>query len=161
MKSRHLRVLVLSLALISASAVAWASVDPQTLTIRDIVKQQTALRAQVAAGKGPFKDMEKRDREEMIAHQDRVLQMIGDRQTIDDMPADQRTELFNELQWIDATVAKAQDERMVCEYTRSVGSNRMQSVCMTAAQRQKLRDRAQSELQRPKNCISGPDGQCH
>ena len=77
------------------------------------------------------------------------------------MPADQRTELFNELQWIDATVAKAQDERMVCEYTRSVGSNRMQSVCMTAAQRQKLRDSAQSELQRPKNCLSGPDGQCH
>lgn len=152
MKSRHLKATLLALCLASFAGIAWGEVDTSKLTVQDIVKQQTQLRSQVIAGKGSFRGMAKYERDEIVRHQDRVLTMIGDRKDLEGMSTDQRTELYNELQWLDATLAKAQDERMVCEHTRSVGSNRVQSVCMSAAERDRLRQRAQSELQKPVNC---------
>jgi hypothetical protein len=152
MKVVSLKSLVAGVALLLACAVAYAAADPQQLTIRDIVTQQTQLRAQVAAGKGAFKDMEKRDRAALIERQDRVLATLGGAQTLDEMPPDQRTEIFNDLEWIKAAVTKAEDERMVCEYTRAVGSNRMTSVCMTAKQQRENRDGAQDSLRRAYKC---------
>jgi hypothetical protein len=152
MKVVSLKSLVAGAALLLACAVAFASADPQQLTIRDIVTQQTQLRAQVAAGKGAFKDMEKRDRAALIERQDRVLATLGGAQTLDEMPPDQRTEIFNDLEWIKAAITKAEDERMVCEYTRAVGSNRMTSVCMTAKQQRENRDGAKDSLRRVYKC---------
>lgn len=152
MKVVSLKSLVAGAALLLACAVAFASADPQQLTIRDIVTQQTQLRAQVVAGKGAFKDMEKRDRAALIERQDRVLAMLGGAQTLDEMPPDQRTEVFNDLEWIKAAISKAEDERMVCEYTRSVGSNRMTSICMTAKQQRENRNGAQESLRRAYKC---------
>ncbi len=147
-----LKFLVAVAALSLAAASAFASVDPQQLTIRDIVTQQTQLRAQVAAGKGAFKDMEKRDRVALMERQDRVIQMLGGSETLDEMAPDQRTVVFNDLEWIKAAVTKAEDERMVCEYTRAVGSNRMKSVCMTAKQQREHQERARSSLNRGQMC---------
>jgi hypothetical protein len=136
------------------SLVAVASVDPQQLTIRDIVTQQTQLRAQVTAGKGAFKDLSKSERLALVERQDRVLQMLGGAQTLEDMPPDQRTVVFNDLEWIKAAITKAEDERMVCEYTRVVGSNRMTSVCMTAKAQREYRDGSQQSLRTKFKCDS-------
>lgn len=137
-------------AMVSLAAVA--SVDPQQLTIRDIVTQQTQLRAQVTAGKGAFKDMSKAERQVLVERQDRVLQMLGGSQTLEDMPPDQRVVVFNELEWIKAAVTKAEDERKVCEYNRVVGSNRMVSVCMTAKAQRENREAAQQSLRAKFKC---------
>lgn len=149
-----LKVLALSCALGATSLVVLASADPQQLTIRDIVTQQTQLRAQVAAGKGAFKDMNKSERQALIERQDRVLSMLGGAQTLDEMPPDQRAQVFNELEWIKAAVSQAEDDRMVCEYTRAVGSNRLQSVCMTAKKQRELRAATQESLRRGGKCDS-------
>jgi hypothetical protein len=147
-----LKLIALSAALVMTSTVVMAAADPQQLTIRDIVTQQTQLRAQVTAGKGAFKDLSKAERQALIERQDRVLQMLGGEQTLDEMPPDQRTVVFNELEWIKAAVTKAEDERKVCEYTRAVGSNRMVSVCMTAKQQQEHRDNAKKTFNRSQIC---------
>ena len=55
------------------SLAATAAPNPQQLTIRDIVTQQTELREQVKAGKGGFKDMSKAERKALAERQDRVL----------------------------------------------------------------------------------------
>jgi hypothetical protein len=146
------RMFALTVALGATSLAVMASADPQQLTIRDIVTQQTQLRAQVAAAKGAFKDMEKRDRVALMERQDRVIAMLGGNQSFEEIPPDQRTEVFNDLEWIKAAVTKAEDERMVCEYTRAVGSNRMTSVCMTAKQQSENRDGAQESLRRTYKC---------
>jgi hypothetical protein len=143
---------ILGFALVASSFVALASADPQQITIRDIVTQQTQLRAQAAAGKGAFKEMERRDRDALIERQDRVLRMLGGLQTLEDMAPDQRTEVFNDLEWIRAAITRAEDDRMVCEYTRIAGSNRMKSVCMTARQQREHRDNARNSLNRPIMC---------
>jgi len=151
MKATSFRSFLL-VAMLSASAAVLASTDPQQLTIRDILTQQTQLRAQVVAGKGAFKDMSKAEREALIVRQDRVLRMLGGLVTIEDMPPDQRTEVFNDLEWIKAAVTKAEDDRMVCEYTRIAGSNRMKSVCMTAKEQREHRDGARRSLHGPVMC---------
>jgi hypothetical protein len=137
-----------------------ASTDPVQLTIRDIVTQQTQLRQQVVAGKGAFKDMGKAERTALAERQDRVLQMLGGSQTLEEMPPDQRTVVFNDLEWIKAAVSKAEDERMVCEYTRTVGSNRMTSVCMTAGKRREITEMTQSQFKQGKGCATKDNGSC-
>jgi len=139
-------------ALCVVSLASLASTDPQQLTIRDIVTQQTQLRAQVAAGKGAFRDLSKREREDLMQRQDRVITVLGGMQTIEDIPPHQRTEIFNDLEWIKSAVTKAEDDRKVCEYTRIAGSNRVQSVCMTAKQQREQRDRARDVLNRGQMC---------
>jgi 23S rRNA A1618 N6-methylase RlmF len=146
------------LAMTSVSAMAAA--DPQELTIRDIVTQQTQLRAQVTAGKGAFKDMGKAERAALAERQDRVLQMLGGSQSIDEMLPDQRTVVFNDLEWIKAAVSKAEDERKVCEYTRTVGSNRMVSVCMTAGERREITERTKSQVRQGQGCAIRDTGLC-
>ncbi len=147
-----LKRIVLSAALVMTSMVVMAAADPQQLTIRDIVTQQTQLRAQVTAGKGAFKDMSKAERKVLAERQDRVLQMLGGSETLDEMPPDQRTLVFNELEWIKAAVTKAEDERLICEYTRAVGSNRMTSVCMTAKEQREYREGSQKSLRTKFKC---------
>ena len=134
------------------SAVALASADPQQLTIRDILTQQTQLRAQVVAGKGAFKDMATAERRALVERQDRVLAMLGSVETLEQMRPDQRTEVFNDLEWIKAAITQAEDDRMVCEYTRIAGSNRMKSVCMTARQQREHREQARATLGREGMC---------
>jgi hypothetical protein len=147
-----LKLIALSAALAMSSMVVMAAADPQQLTIRDIVTQQTQLRSQVTAGKGAFKDMSKAERQALAERQDRVLQMLGGSQTLDEMPPDQRTLVFNDLEWIKAAVTKAEDERLICEYTRTVGSNRMTSVCMTAKEQREYREGSQKSLRTPFKC---------
>ena len=154
MKVRPFSSILILVSLLTWGALALASADPQQLTIRDILTQQTQLRAQVVAGKGAFKDMSKAERAALVERQDRVLQMLGGLQTLEDMAPDQRTVVFNDLEWIKAAVTKAEDDRMVCEYTRTVGSNRMQSVCMTAKQQRENRDGSQDSLRRTFKCDS-------
>ncbi|MEQ1513467.1 MAG: hypothetical protein ABL934_12435, partial [Lysobacteraceae bacterium] len=146
------RLAALAALLGMTSLAVMAAVDPQELTIRDIVTQQTQLRQQVVAGKGAFKDMSKAERNALAERQDRVLQMLGGSQTMEDMPPDQRTVVFNDLEWIKAAVTKAEDERMICEYTRTVGSNRMVSVCMTAKAQRENRDGAHQSLRTTYKC---------
>lgn len=155
------RLAALALLLGMTSVAAMAAVDPQELTISDIVAQQTQLRAQVTAGKGPFKDMSKTERQSLAERQDRVLQMLDGKQSLSEMPSDQRVVVFNDLEWIKAAVTKAEDERRVCEFTRTVGSNRMVSVCMTAKEQREHRDNAQRSIRTPMACSSGgSDGVC-
>jgi hypothetical protein len=141
-----LKLVAFAVMLGMTSVSAMAAADPQELIIRDIVTQQTQLRAQVTAGKGAFKDMGKAERAALAERQDRVLQMLGGSKSIEEMRPDQRTVVFNDLEWIKAAVSNAEDERKVCEYTRTVGSNRMVSVCMTAKQQRDYRDGARQSL---------------
>lgn len=146
-----LKTLVFGLLLSVASASVLASPDP-ALGVQEIVVQQTRLRDQAINGVGAFKDMPAIERHALIQRQDRVLTLLEGVATVDEMRPDQRTELLNDLEWIKATIAKVEDDRIVCEYTRIAGSNRMKSVCMTAREQREHRENARDSLFRPVNC---------
>ena len=154
-----LKALVFGLLLSVASAAALASSDPQQGSLQEIVAQQTRLRDEAINGVGAFKDMPAIERHALIQRQDRVLTVLDGIETIDQMRPDQRTQVLNDLEWIKATIAKVEDGRIVCEYTRIAGSNRMKSVCMTAREQREHRENARDSLFRPVKC-SNPSGSC-
>ena len=153
-----LRSLALVSALLFASSAAMADATREP-TLQDIVSQQRTLRTQVVGGKGAFKDMERRDRDELAKRQQRVIDMLAGVNSLDELRAEQRTDVFNELEWIKAVIVKAEDDRMVCEYSNSVGSHRPTSKCMTARQQREYRERSQDQVRRGATCNSS-SGTC-
>jgi hypothetical protein len=134
MKIRNLvAVSVMTLAL--GLPIAWASTEsPIPPAVRDIVVQQSHLRAMVVAGRGPFKDLNTSDRNALVKTQTRVLELLDGRDSIDELRVDEKVELFNHLQLVKAAVTKAEDSRQICERTRIVGSNRFRLLCMNAGE---------------------------
>lgn len=137
-------------AIASESApAAQAGAQP---TLRQIVEQQTRLRGEVAAKKGAFKDLTETERAALIQTQTRILSLLEGRDAIEQLRAEEKIELFNHLEQVSATVRQAEDDRQVCERSRTVGSNRFQVVCMTAKQYREHKERAQQSLRTALKC---------
>ena len=135
----------------AAPAAASEAAAPQP-TRDDILNQQRELRADVIAAEGAFKDLTQVERDDLVKVQDRVIALLEANASIDDLNADQRLALFNDIQYVIAAVKHAEDNRKVCERTRAIGSNRYQVVCMTALEYQRNQDRTRNSLRRGQMC---------
>lgn len=138
------------------SAFAEAAPAPEAETpqptVQQIVEQQTQLRADVLARKGAFKDLTQTERDELTAKQGRILQILEGRDDVSELRVEDRIELFNHLQWVSAVVRDAEEDRQVCERSRTVGSNRFQVVCMTAREYREHKERARQSLRTQVKC---------
>lgn len=142
-------LLAAGLSIVASNAMADATREP---TLQDIVSEQTSLRAKVVSGKGAFKDMDRSERDELAKHQQRVIDTLAGVSSLEELRGDQRADVFNELEWIKAAITKAEDDRMVCEYTSSVGSNRRESKCMSTRRQRELREQSKNTLQQAQTC---------
>jgi hypothetical protein len=144
--------LVMSIIALSLSfALAAADTTPPP-SIKDIVAQQTQLRAQLVAKSGAFKDMDVGDRDRLMKQQDRLLQMLQGRKSIDELRAEEKIEVFNHLQSVNAAVTKAEDDRQVCERARLVGTHRYRVVCMTAKEAREYKENAKKSTRTVMKC---------
>jgi hypothetical protein len=106
--------------------------------LQRVVAEQTALRAEIAGKGRRFKDLSQIERDELLAKQDRLLELLAGRSDIEQLSPEQRDEVYAALKAIDTTVARIEDDRMVCERVKVVGSNRPQNKCMTVGQRRRM-----------------------
>lgn len=136
----------------SAQTAAAPAAETQQPTVRQIVDQQTQLRADVLAKKGAFKDLTQIERDELTKKQDRILQLLEGRDDVSQLRAEERVELFNHLEWVSAVVRNAEEDRKVCERSRTVGSNRFQVVCMTAKEYREHKERARQSMRTTFKC---------
>ncbi|PJJ97533.1 hypothetical protein CO641_11280 [Lysobacteraceae bacterium NML91-0213] len=140
------------------STLAMANPQAPVLANTDaaaIVSQQNEIRSEVEQRSGRYRDMAGADRERLLQIQDRVIrQLEGRERTTELSPAD-RVTLFNDLEQISALVNKAEDDRMVCERTRPIGSNRPVNVCKTVAQRRVEREQALESRRRDSRPVGG------
>lgn len=148
---RAVLAVVLSCGMIRGAAAEAAEAPPQPGP-REIVAQQTALRAQVLAGKGSYQRMDRRSREALATKQQEVIDMLEGVATIDALSVERRTEVFNALEWIRATIARSENDRKICEYAQTVGSHRRASVCTTAREEREHRDNAREQVRRTQGC---------
>jgi len=140
-------VLPLLLAAVLFAPGAFAgSRDVKPLELGAIVSQQTQIREQVLAGEGRYKDMPKETRDELLGKQSALLEMIGDKRDPAELSQAQRLEAFNTLEWIEATINKEPEERVVCTQERRTGSMRVTRVCRTQRQMDEDRDRARRQM---------------
>lgn len=138
------KVLVLLLALAMPMV---ASADNDELKFDDIRTQQAEIRAGVVARTGRYKEMAPSERTELMNRQTEVLAMIEGKSGPSELNPDQRIKVFNHLEWIEAAINKSADERLICERRATIGSNRKERVCRTAAQIREARERARSEME--------------
>lgn len=133
-------------ALFASGPVGASTESPVPPAVRDIVTQQSHLRAMVVAGRGPFKDLDASEREALLKSQTRVLELLDGRASIDELRVDERLELFNHLQSVKAAVNRAEDDRQICERARVVGSNRFRLLCMNAGEYRRYKRTARESL---------------
>ena len=157
----RLRSLFASLAICAGLVFAPAiAADTPSLDLDAVRAQQAEIRAGARAASGIYENLPEAKRNELVSRQDRMLAMIQGKQTADDLSESEKLELFNTLEWIEATVNRAEDSRMVCEVRKIIGSNRRERVCRTAAQIRAEREFAREQLERGGMCEvnCGPGG---
>lgn len=148
MKFATLLVLAIAFAVPTASA----TVDSKVMQIKDIKTQQAEIRAGVEAGTGPYKNLSTDTRNQLLTRQAQMLSILDGKQSTDQLSEDQKTEVFNTLEWIEATVNHAEDERIVCERRQILGSTRKERVCKTVAQLRQEREAAREQMDQRGGC---------
>lgn len=119
-----------------------------------VVTQQQGIRADVLAGKKPYKDMPAAQRDELLARQVEILKLLEGKKTFAELTEAQQIEVFNGLEWMEAAVNKAEDGRTVCKREKPTGSNRMVTVCKTVAQIREEQEAARNAVDRTALCES-------
>jgi len=125
-----------------------ASVDRGVLQFDAIRTQQAEIRAAVEARAGLYKDLPSNTRSELLAKQSQLMSVMEGKQSTNDLNEQQKTEIFNTLEWIEATVNNVEDERLICERRPILGSNRKERVCKTAAQLRAEHEGARDQIDR-------------
>ncbi len=125
-----------------------ASSNSSLPEFEQIRTQQAQIRVGVQSGTGIYKDMTSTDRDRLLQSQSVVLTTIEGKSSAADLTENQRIEVFNSLEQIEAIINKAEDDRVVCQKTTTVGSNRKTRVCATVAEMRAARERARDELDR-------------
>ena len=135
------------LCMASFSLAAADTMARQPLQVGAVVAQQMQIRDDVMAQKGRYKDMSADKRVELLSKQAALLTMLEGKKTAADLTAEQQMQAFNTLEWIEAAVNNADDERMVCRREKTLGSTRTTRVCRTVAQEREAKDRAREEME--------------
>ncbi len=137
-----LKTVVITLALVVAASLPVASANEvhPNLDAPAILAQQRQIRVEVEQRSGRYKELPAAERETLLREQDKVFTLLRDRNAITDLPESERIVVFNSLESISSIVNRAPDEKLVCERTRKVGSNRTETVCVTESQRRARRE---------------------
>ncbi|HEY0659757.1 MAG TPA: hypothetical protein VGD21_00315 [Lysobacter sp.] len=124
----------LSFLLMLLAPAVFASIDRGVLQFDTIRSQQAEIRAGIEASTGLYKDLPSSTRSELLAKQSLLFRLMEGKQSTNDLSEEQKMQVFNTLEWIEATVKNKEDERLVCERRQILGSTRKERVCKTAAQ---------------------------
>lgn len=104
---------------------------------------QGDLRQAIERKSGNYSHFTDDERKAIFAKQDEVLSLIDGKQAVADLGPDGKIALANALEAVNASVARAEDNRMICERIKPVGSNRPQNKCISAGTRRRMREEAQ------------------
>ncbi len=131
-----------------ASAEDAIAIDSTPAQIR---AAQVDLRQAIERKSGNYSHFIDDERKEIFARQDEVLALIEGKTTIEELAPDDKIALANALAAVDAAVTRAEDNRMICERIKPVGSNRPQNKCISVGQRRRMREEAQRQGLRATN----------
>lgn len=147
---RFLLKAVVALTLVGSAFAASAGASQQPDQIR---ARQAQISAGLQAGNSPYAELSARSREELAERQARLLAVLEGKQHIDELDGDAQAQVEADVKWIENALTRAEDERMVCERRRILGSNRKERVCKTVAQLREEREAARSVMDSRGTCI--------
>ncbi len=146
MKVNVKRIVICTLVLAFASANAFAMQRSgsrvETTSVAAILENLDSIQAALDGNDPRLAGLTAAERGELATHQARVRKLLAGRQTVEEVPNRDRMTAFNSLETIHGLVTGKKEERVVCRRDHVVGSNRPQTNCMTARERQEAREAA-------------------
>ncbi len=143
--------------LLLAPMAAGAGDEPSSLQV--LVKQQTALRAELQ--RGP-KDLTPRQVGIMRKAQDEFFRIVEGKTSLDQLPIDEKVRVENALERINAQLVNTNTARAnqnVCWRERKTGSKMDVTRCGTQQEIDEAREGARGFMDRPKICVPPGCGQ--
>lgn len=128
MSRRIYRIIAPLLLLATLPALAQQAADLGRLR-----NEQLALRPLIEAGKGPYVNIPKEQRERVLLRQGELLALIEGKQDLASLDEGQRLAVLNAMSALDAAERNAEHQRQVCKRTKTLGSHRMSTVCRSVA----------------------------
>lgn len=107
----------------SFAAVAAGADTRKPLELTTVVAQQKQIRDDLMIRKGRYKDMPDPTRVELLSRQAELLTMLDGKRTAADLTEEQQMQAFNTLEWIEAAINNAEDERVICRREKSPGQH--------------------------------------
>lgn len=138
-------------AVLSSFAVTADEVIDIQSTPAQIRAAQDGIRQSMDRKEGVYKDLSVSEKQAILDQQQVVYRVLNGKDSIDMLNEPQKVKVANALESINALVSQAEDNRKVCERVKVIGSNRPQNVCMTVAQRRRLREDVQRNGIKPTN----------
>lgn len=142
------RLFFTCLCVASFAAVAAGADTRKPLEVATVVAQQKQIRDDVLIRKGRYKDMPDPTRVELLSRQAELLTMLEGKRTAADLTEEQQMRAFNTLEWIEAAINNADDERVTCRREKILGSTRTTRVCRTAEHERREREKARESMDR-------------
>lgn len=140
-----LSIAVCSMAIAPASVMAKEAFDLSATSAAEFRQQADALRNELKAG-GKYASLSPKDKEQ-IGKQLEVLQdLYDDREAGKRFGKRDEVKLVNASEEINGLLSGDEDDRLVCQQERRLGTNRTERVCMTVAERRERREEAAKEL---------------
>jgi len=106
-----------------------------TQSVSEILQVQRALRARLEAPRGEYSRFDSNSIHKMEIAQDKVFRMLNGVSSLDQLNAEQKTDLSNSLDEVKATLLANESNRMICHRERKTGTNLVALRCETVAQR--------------------------
>lgn len=112
---------------------------------RAILAQQKQIRDEVVARDGRYRDLGASRRRELLGHQDIVVELLAGTATITELPEADRILVFNALEAIQGIINRAEDDSLICERSKPVGSHFPRLMCVTAKEKRALQGNVENK----------------
>lgn len=132
-------LLVMAFPALSEDAIEIHSTPAQIRAAQDQLKRS------IDRKEGAYADLSDENRKAILQKQAEIYRLIEGRTTIEELGPNVRIDLVNALESQKALLAKAEDDRMICERVKVIGSNRPQNKCISVGERRRMRERIQRE----------------
>ncbi|MGE6333778.1 hypothetical protein [Stenotrophomonas sp. NPDC077659] len=141
------RITMMVLLLGLSAAVQAASEKPLVqMDMQGPVAEQVR-QVEKALNNGEYAEISADDRAQVQQSLERITQRMGEHRTAQELPAAVQNELFNDQERINILLSRAHaDSRLICQYTRTTGSNMPKSRCLTVAERRRIEEKGKALL---------------
>ncbi|WP_313146315.1 hypothetical protein [Stenotrophomonas sp.] len=150
--------MVVMLLGLSAAAQAASEKPVVQMDLQAPVAEQVR-QVEKALDNGEYAEISADDRAQVRQSLERITLRVGDRQTAQELPPAVQNEVFNDQERINTILTRAHaDSRLVCQHTRTTGSNMPKSRCLTVAERRRIEEKGKALLndQRSYRTLSPP-----
>lgn len=119
---------------------------------RDILREQRQIREEVDSATGKYSRFRPEASAKLERAQHTIFELLGADADVSALDKDHKVELFNAVEVVRAVISDNDDDRLVCERERRLGSHMRQTQCATVAERRELREGARDFKGKPGVC---------